>query len=598
MALRTARIAATVTCGAWLLWASAPGLSQPTGNFLRVGMPATPRSLDPARAETAQENMVMAGIYDTLYAFDPLARPAAIVPLAATALPEVSADSRTYIVRVRPGIRFTPHPAFGGKPRELTAADFAYAIRRVLDPRVRSPSLSLLEGKIEGLDALARQAKDAGRAIDYDAPVAGLTIVDRYTLRIRLAAPDPLFSYALTWPLTAGIAREVVEAEGEAYAQHPVGTGGFVVASFTPGQHLTLVRNPEFRPLYWEDLLTPRSRAATSGHPMRGRKLPALDRVDLFSTPESSAELLALRTGEVDLIMLQTVELAMQGDRLKPELAREGLKVVHDASPLTLMLFFSMRDPVVGGNSNEKIALRRAIHMAFDDDEWIRVIDGGLSKPRQQLVPPGVEGHLAGYRSPNRFDRAAANALLDRFGYKRGPDGYRRNPDGSALTVSALSGISGASRTRAEFTKRMLDRIGVHVVFEAAPAAERVRRMSQCSYGIGFMDLGLGAPDGTDLMGNFVSKGIGGWNISCYSDSVFDAAYEKAIVTPPGPDRAELFRTMQARLDAYAPARPIPVGDVLLLERGHVVGPFGTIGDWLQLMTLRVDDQKAPRPSR
>jgi ABC-type transport system substrate-binding protein len=236
--------------------------------------------------------------------------------------------------------------------------------------------------------------------------------------------------------------------------------------------------------------------------------------------------------------------------------------------------------------------------MAFDDDEWVRVIDGGLSKPRQQLVPPGVEGHLAGYRSPNRFDRAAANALLDRFGYKRGPDGYRRNPDGSALTVSALSGISGESRTRAEFTKRMLDRIGVHVVFEAAPAAERVRRMSQCSYGIGFMDLGLGAPDGTDLMGNFVSKGIGGWNLSCYSDSVFDAAYEKAVVTPPGPDRAELFRTMQARLDAYAPARPIPVGDVLLLERGHVVGPFGTIGDWLQLMTLRVDDQKAPRPSR
>src|SRR5690606_18393963 len=142
-----------------------------------------------------QALVVMAGIYDTLYALDPVARPAAIVPLAAAALPEVSADYRTYTVRIRPGIFFTPHPSFSGKPRELTAGDFAYAFRRVLDPGIRSPFISLVEGRIEGLDELARRAQIAGQRIDYDAPVAGLEVVDRFTLRIRLNAPDPIFPF-------------------------------------------------------------------------------------------------------------------------------------------------------------------------------------------------------------------------------------------------------------------------------------------------------------------------------------------------------------------------------------------------------------------
>ena len=129
---------------------------------LRVGLPIMPDTLDPARADTAMAWMVIAGLYDTLYAFDPFARPATIVPLAAAALPEVSADYRTITIRVRPGIFFTPHPAFGGKRRELGAADFAYSFKRVLDPKTRSVARFLVEGKIEGLDALAKRASEAG----------------------------------------------------------------------------------------------------------------------------------------------------------------------------------------------------------------------------------------------------------------------------------------------------------------------------------------------------------------------------------------------------------------------------------------------------
>ena len=105
-------------------------------------MPIVAETLDPARSDNMQANMLMAGIYDTLYVLDPLARPAVIVPLAAEALPEVSPDFREFTIRVRPGIRFTPHAAFGGKARELTATDFAYALRRVFDPKIHSQGLA------------------------------------------------------------------------------------------------------------------------------------------------------------------------------------------------------------------------------------------------------------------------------------------------------------------------------------------------------------------------------------------------------------------------------------------------------------------------
>lgn len=587
-------IRSPLACAACWLFVASLATAAPSST-LRIGMPLVPETLDPVRADNMQAFMVIAGVFDTLFVIDPLSRPAAIVPGAAASLPEVSADYRTYTLRIRPGIQFTPHPAFGGKERELVAADVAYAIRRVLDPKLRSPTAYLLDGKIEGLDELAARARAAGRALDYEAPVNGLVVVDRHTLRVRLNAPDPLFPYVLAFPSLSPVAREVIDAEGEGHGLRPIGTGAFLVESFVPGQRLTLVRNPGYRPRRGDDLLTPASRASNPGHAMRRGFLPRLDRVEVSYTPEPAAELMALRRNELDLIALDGPELALRNGRLRPDLADDGVQLVRAASPSTLLLYFNMRDPVVGGAAIERIALRRAIQMAYDDEEMRRVFDGGLSDLRHQVVPPGIEGHVAGYRNPNRFDPVAANALLDRYGYRRGPDGRRRQPDGSALTLRVLSGSSSGSRRSMEFTRRMLDRIGLRVEFESVTGGERLKRMSTCRYGMAVMDMGLDIPDGSNMMVAFRSKAIGSLNLACFADAEFDATYERAIAMPAGRGRDELFRTMQARLDALGPARPLPVADLLLLKRRHVVGPFPTYNDWLQLVTVGVEGP--PRPS-
>ncbi len=147
----------------------------------------------------------------------------------------------TYIFRLKKGIFFTPDPAFKGKPRELTAADHAYGIKRLLDPKVKSPWRWLVDGKIVGASEAWEKATKTGR-FDYEAPIAGLEVVDRYTLKIRLVQPDLRFLYALAVPNTAAVAREVVEAYGLDFGAHPVGTGPYVLGEYKRSAKIVLAR--------------------------------------------------------------------------------------------------------------------------------------------------------------------------------------------------------------------------------------------------------------------------------------------------------------------------------------------------------------------
>ena len=110
---------------------------------------------DPARVGDVRSFRVISHIFETLLRYDPLARPVKLQPGTAAALPEPSADFRTWTVRLQPGIYFTDDPAFGGRPRELVAADYAYSIRRLADPATKSPGWSSIEqAGISGLAAL------------------------------------------------------------------------------------------------------------------------------------------------------------------------------------------------------------------------------------------------------------------------------------------------------------------------------------------------------------------------------------------------------------------------------------------------------------
>ena len=240
-----------------VLGASALGLaaSAPHAQFtsprktLRVAFDFAETGFDPPRVSDNSSGLVNAHIFESPLTYDPLADPAQLVPQTTVALPEVSADARHYVFTLRPGIFFADDPVFGGRPRELTAADYVYSIKRYYDPQLVSEHLYHFENaKLMGLSELRQRALKTTTPFDYDTPVAGLRALDRYRFEVRLAAPAPRLSYVFAQAgLTGAVAREVVEAYSADLMAHPVGTGPFRLASWRRASSIVLERNPRFR---------------------------------------------------------------------------------------------------------------------------------------------------------------------------------------------------------------------------------------------------------------------------------------------------------------------------------------------------------------
>jgi ABC-type transport system substrate-binding protein len=209
---------------------------------LRIAIPRAETGFDPAQASEIYSGAIIAAIMEPLLTFDYLARPAKVAPLTAEALPVVAQNGKRFTFKLRKGTFFAADPAFNGKRRELTAADYVYAIKRLVDPRNRSPNAFYVAGKIVGLDELVASAKRNSDRFDYDAPVAGLETLDGYTLRITLTKSDYTFSQVMALPQLAAVAREVVDAYAGEIAAHPVGTSPYLLKKWVPASKMILRR--------------------------------------------------------------------------------------------------------------------------------------------------------------------------------------------------------------------------------------------------------------------------------------------------------------------------------------------------------------------
>ena len=525
---------------------------------LRTLLTTAETSFDPAFASDAPSDTVIAEVFENMLDYDYLARPVKLVPRTLEAIPVSTDGGRTWTCRLRKGIRFTPDPAFGGKPRELTAADYAYTYKRILDPAVKSPWLWLFEGKIEGGDA-ARAAAKAGK-FDYDTPISGLEVVDRYTLRIRLNVPDLRFLYVLAVPYLGAVAREVVERYGLDIGAHPVGTGAFKLGEYKRSARMVLERNPDFR----VETYTPAGPVPASSQAivaaLKGRRLPLLDRVEVNVVEEAQSRVLAFLNGEADvdsLLPTALIEEFLVDGKLKPALAARGISHESSLRPNTYWFYFNMEHPVVGGYEPAKIALRRAIAMSYDVPQAIRVLAKGRAVPAQSLVPPNIAGYDPNWKlNAQAYDPAAARALLDKFGYKdRDGDGYRETPDGKPLVLERWSVPTSAQREADELWKKSLDAIGLRLSIQKDKLPE-LRKMARNGK-IPFASDGWNAdyPDAENFMQLLYGPNAGQENQSRFKLAEYDRLYDEARKLPDSPARTALFGRMQSLIVAYAPMR-------------------------------------------
>jgi len=525
---------------------------------IRHVFPAAETGFDPAAVQDLYSGTIEQAIFETLFTYDYLARPAKLVPLTAEAMPTVTDNGKTYTVHVRKGIYFTPDPAFKGKKRELVAADYAYALKRLIDPRIRGPWAWLVEGKIVGLDEAVEAAKKTGK-FDYDAKIAGLETPDRYTLRIRLKDTDYNLPYVLAHEPTSAVAREVIEAyadeAGRAMA-NPVGTGPYMLKQWVRSSKIILEANPDFRGFVWDFKSNDPADARLIAE-MKGKKMPQVGRIEVSIIEEDQARLLAFQNGELDLMNMEgpLAPNVLDGGKLRPEFASKGVKLSRFVDPELSYHYWNMKDPIVGGFGKDKVALRRAMAMSYNTAEEIKVVRNGQAVEVEFPVPPGVVGHDPAYRSPIKFDPAGANALLDRFGYKKGADGWRNLPDGKPFTIRYASRPDSLGRQQDELWKKALDGIGVRMEVQKDKFPELLKLERQCKLMMRTASWIADYPDADNFMQLLYGKNIGQNNNACAAMPEYDKLYEQSIRMPDSPERNKLYHEMAKLIEAYAPWR-------------------------------------------
>jgi ABC-type transport system substrate-binding protein len=548
-----------------LLGAAHPASAQNTPEkVFRYAFPVAETGFDPAQISDLYSAIILANIFDGPYKYDYLARPAKVKPNLAEAMPQVSPDFRTWTFRLKKGIYFADDPAFKGRKREVTAADFVYTVKRYFDPVNRSPNYSSLQEEgILGLDDLRKEAEEGGK-FNYDREVDGLKALDRYTVQIKLKESRPRFINDLADPTTMGImAREVVEFYGnDKIMEHPVGTGAFMLKSWRRASEMIFVRNPGYREEYYDGEPTPGDkRAEEIAARMNGKRLPMVDKVVVNIIDEPQPRWLAFLNNEHDFmerLPQNFVTQAIPNNKLAPNLAKRGIRMAQ--VPLTdlTMFYFRMDDPTVGGYTPEKVALRRAVALALDSAEEVRLPRRGQGIVAQSFIMPNTSSYDPNWRTEmGTFDKARAVALLDMFGYTdKDGDGWRDMPDGSPL-VLYLDTLGRADyRELDEVMKKNLDVVGVKLVLRIGQWPEQLKASRAGKLQMWGFGVSGSSPNSGGLLEYMYSKSIDQNNHARFKNAKFDELYQKQLVMPDGPERTAVIREANRILAAYMPYKP------------------------------------------
>jgi ABC-type transport system substrate-binding protein len=494
---------------------AAPAADKVLHAFLSTGE----TGLDPAVASDLASLSLLENLFEPMLRYDYAARPVKLVPSSLRAMPDSDASGKVWTFHLKPGMYFSADPAFKGKKREVSAADYQFAIERLLDPALKSPWSFMFEGKLADLRAL-----------------------DKYTLRLTLKEPEPSLLFYLALPATGAVAREVTEAYGSQVGNHPVGSGPFVIEQWKRSDKITLAANKDYQQVW------------------QGQRLPIVDKVEVKIMEEYQSRVLGFLNGEFDYIEQvpesmrdMVLEPAAPAPLLKRELAARGMVLSPFPVLQTYYMWMNMEDPVIGGYSKEKVALRRAIALGYNGAEDIALLKKGLALPAHSPLPPNVLGYDPDYRSPVGYNPRLAKALLDRFGYRLGKDGFRTLPNGQPLALRMHSEPTMVGRLRDELWRKNLNALGIRVSFKTDKKTEIIKASRLGTVQMFETNWIADFPDGDNFFQLLYGPNSGRANYARFNLPDYNRRYEKARQLGDGPERNALYRELNQLIHAYNP---------------------------------------------
>ncbi|MBA3034460.1 MAG: ABC transporter substrate-binding protein [Gammaproteobacteria bacterium] len=470
-------------------------------NVLYSAFTDRPKHLDPVQSYSSDEITFTAQIYEPPLQYHYLRRPYELIAATAAAVPQPryldaagkrlpqSAEAARiaftdYVIDIKPGIRFQPHPAFARTAegvyvyheltpaalaekyvlsdfplrdtRELTAADYVYGIKRLAHPRLHSPILGLMSEYIVGLGDLAKNLQKSALTSAANArrdradgwldlraeELVGVAVLDRYSYRIRIRGKYPQFLYWLTMPFFAPMPWEADKFHSQpgmaeknlTLDWYPIGTGPYMLTENNPNARMVLERNPHFRGESYPCDGEPEDRQSGLLDDC-GKSLPFIDKVIFTREKEQIPYWNKFLQGYYDASGIssdsfdQAIQVGSGGEvSLTAEMRAQGIRLATSVATTSFYMGFNMLDPLVGGSSEQAQKLRQAIAIAIDQEEFISIFQNGRGIAAQGPIPPGIFGYRSG--------RDGVNPVM----YDWTTDGPRRKSVAQARQLLAAAG--------------------------------------------------------------------------------------------------------------------------------------------------------------
>ncbi len=503
-----------------------------------------PKTFDPVRGSTVYENQCISQVYEPLLQYKYLVRPFELEPLLLAEMPQTD-DSITYRFRLKKGVRFHDDSCFpGGKGRELVSSDVFYSWKRIADEDTESKSWWLMEKTILGFDEY-RAAQNAAEVFDYDAPVAGMRIIDDHRFEVELTKPVSRFLWTLAMFQTAIVPREAVEFHGRKFVRHPVGTGPYLMhdGDWKVGVSVTYRRNLNYHACFYPSEHMPDDVAAGLTQ-ATGQRLPILDEIHVVFYVQDQPGWLVFRSGGLDYYQVPAENYPEAFNPRTGELRRQMQEQGITGHKVKLLDFifkgFNMEDELLGGYTPEKKALRQAICLAQNWDEVNQAFYNGLNEVYDGPIPPGMAGHPENgtadisYRGPD-LDRA--RELLAFAGF----------PDGKGLPViDFYSGRGQNFPEQTEMLKKQLARVNIRIRSHLVDFSTLMQTVDRKQAPFFSFAWGSDYPDAENNLalfyGPYEAPGSNNYN---YKRAEYDRLYEQILSMSPSPERTQICEQMR-----------------------------------------------------
>ncbi|RLA26127.1 MAG: peptide ABC transporter substrate-binding protein [Gammaproteobacteria bacterium] len=584
-----------------------------------------PRHLDPAKSYSSNEYVFIGQIYEPPFQYHFLKRPYELEPLTATQMPEtiyldssekvlardVEADEiafSDYIIELKPGIRYQPHPALAKNKqgeylyhqlspeqlskinrlsdfsqtgtRELTATDYVHEIKRLVHPQISSPIAELMKHYIVGLGDYAEIIKNQPRTLLKDFAISGVEVVDKYRYKIRIKGKYPQFIYWLAMPFFAPMPWEA----DAFYSQQglidknitldwqPLGAGPYMLQENNPNLQMVMLKNPNYHAAFYPREGEPGDQAKGMLKDA-GKQLPFIEKAVYRLEKETIPYWNKFLQGYYDAsgVASDSFDQAVQftGDGklgLTQSMQDKGIQLQTAVTSSIFYMGFNMLDTVVGTDSEKARKLRLAISIAIDYEEYISIFMNGRGVTAQDVIPPGIFGHTPGVQGVNSYvydwdgtqarrkSLTVAQQLMQEAGYADGID----NNTGEALILYLDTAASGPDeRARLNWYRKQFSKLGIQLVIRATDYNRFQQKMLNGNAQIFMWGWNADYPDPENfffLLYGANSKVLqGGENAVNYQNREFDALFKQMSNMENSPERLAITRKMQEIIRKDAP---------------------------------------------